>query len=73
MAGTVDDEEKELVDAAYDHCQKLRTEHSDKMKAVVEYLLKHETMSGSQFAACMEGRTIDETATTSLFEKLDEE
>jgi len=73
VAGTIDDEVKELVDKAYDQCCQILTDHSDKMKAVVEFLLKHETMSGSQFTACMEGRPIDETAVTSLFEKLDEE
>ena len=40
---------------------------------VVDYLMKHETMSGSQFAACMEGKPIDEYASTSLFDVIEDE
>ncbi len=73
VAGTIDDEVKLLIDKAYDHCKQILTDNKDKMKDVVEFLLKHETMSGAQFAACMEGKPIDENAHTSLFEILPEE
>ena len=72
FAGTIDDEVKQLVDRAYDHCRRLLTENQAEFDRVVEFLLKHETMSGAQFAACMEGKPIDETAQTSLFEDLTE-
>ena len=68
VAGTIDDEVKALIDKAYDHCKQILADNKDKMKDVVEFLLKHETMSGAQFTACMEGKPIDEKAATSLFE-----
>ena len=68
VAGTIDDEVKLLVDRAYDHCRKLLDENREKVGAVVEFLLKHENMTGSQFAACMEGREINENDTVSFFE-----
>ena len=72
FAGTIDDEVKQLVDRAYDHCRSLLTENKAEFDRVVEFLIKNETMTGSQFAACMEGKPIDETAQTSLFEVLTE-
>ena len=72
VAGTIDDEVKVLIDQAYDHCKRLLTENEEKLMAVVEHLMKHETMAGSQFAACMEGKPIDENASTSLFDVIEE-
>ena len=72
FAGTIDEEVKLLVDRAYDHCHKLLTENKEQFDRVVAFLLEHETMSGAQFAACMEGKPIDETAQASLFEVLTE-
>ncbi len=65
FAGTIDDEVKLLMDKAYAQCKQLLTEREDAFNRVVEFLLKHETMSGSQFAACMEDKTIDEDDTAS--------
>ena len=42
------------------------------MQEVVDYLMAHETMSGAQFTACMEGRPIDEQSATSLFDTIEE-
>ena len=39
-----------------------------KLMAVVDYLMEHETMTGEQFAACMEGKEIAESSTTALFD-----
>ena len=64
FAGTIDDEVKILMDRAYAQCKALLTEKEDAFNRVVEFLLKHETMSGAQFNACMEGNDIDETAPT---------
>jgi len=72
VAGTIDDEVKLLMDKAYAHCKQLLADNKEQMKDVVEFLLKHETMSGAQFAACMEGQPIDEQSTTSLFDITEE-
>ena len=71
VAGTIDDEVKSLIDRAYDHCKKILTDDGEKLQAVVDFLMTHETMSGAQFAACMEGDPIDEHATTSLFDVIE--
>ena len=69
VAGTIDDEVKVLVDRAYDHCAKLLKENEAKVMEVVEFLLAHETMTGAQFAACMENRPIPEIAgETAMFD-----
>ncbi len=68
VAGTIDDEVKALIDKAYDHCGSILRQNADRMKTVVEFLLKNETMTGKQFADCMEGRQIREAGETALFE-----
>jgi cell division protease FtsH len=68
FAGTIDDEVKLLMDQAYAQCKQILTENEAELNRVVEFLLKHETMSGTQFAACMENQPIDENAKTSLFD-----
>ena len=73
VAGTIDDEVKALMDRAYDHCAKLLKEHEDKLKEVVDFLMANESMSGKQFADCMEGREIGEAETMSMFYRGDEE
>ena len=72
VAGTIDDEVKALVDKAYDHCAKLLKENEAKVMEIVEFLLENETMSGAQFAACMEGSPIPtEKSETVFFENTD--
>ena len=68
FAGTIDEEVKILIDKAYKHCMDILKENEAKLLAVVDYLMEHETMSGEQFAACMEGKEIAESSTTSLFD-----
>ena len=68
VAGTIDDEVKALMDKAYDHCREILTRDADKMKKVVEFLLEKETMTGRQFADCMEGKEISEAQETTLFD-----
>ena len=46
-------------------------ENAEKLKAVAEFLLAHETMSRKQFEACMKGDVIPETA-ESFFEAAQE-
>ena len=73
VAGTMDDEVKQLIDKAYKHCADILTQNSDKLKQVVEFLLEHETMSGNQFVQCMEGKPIDTENAGSLFDGYNEE
>ena len=71
VAATIDDEVKILIDRAYAHCKELLQKDADKLHAVVDYLLEHETMSGEQFTACMEGREIGEGTDTAMFDGFD--
>ena len=66
-AATIDDEVKHLIDQAYTHCHHILEEHAEALNRVVDYLLEHESMSGEQFTACMEGREILEETDFSLF------
>ena len=66
VAGTIDDEVKALMDKAYDHCRQILRDNADKMKAVVDFLLEKEVMTGRQFADCMEGREIGEAEENAL-------
>ena len=68
VAGTIDEEVKNLIDRAYDQCAGILKANEAKLQAVVAYLLEHESMTGEQFAACMEGREITEASTTALFD-----
>ena len=72
-AGTIDDEVKILMDKAYRQCEQILLENRERLEAVVEFLLEHENMTGSQFADCMEGRAIDAEDQTSMFERISEE
>ncbi len=60
VAATIDDEVKAIIDRAYDHCAKILKENEDKVQAVTQFLLEHETMTASQFEACMKGEAIPE-------------
>ena len=68
VAATIDEEVRILIDKAYTHCKQILAENSEKLHAVVDFLLEHESMTGEQFAACMEGKEIAEHFTTSLFD-----
>ena len=73
VAATIDDEVKLLIDKAYDHCKQILSENSEKLQQIVAYLLEHESMTGEQFEACMEGKEIAESSTTSLFDGFEEQ
>ena len=68
VAGTIDDEVKAIIDRAYRECEGYLREDAQKLKQVVDFLLEQETMSGEQFARCMEGKPIGEAGDTSLFD-----
>ena len=72
VAGTIDDEVKTLIDKAYSHCEQILTRDAEKLKQVVKFLLEHETMTGKQFADCMEGRPIRTEGDTSLFDAFED-
>jgi cell division protease FtsH len=72
VAGSIDDEVKELIDRAYQHCVEILKTHGDKLQQVADYLLEHESMTGAQFTACMEGREIEaDESTITMFEGVD--
>ena len=73
VAGAIDEEVKNLIDKAYDHCRRILTEDGDKLKAVSDYLLENESITGEQFADLMEGRAMEEASTTAMFDGFQEE
>ena len=68
VAGAIDEEVKKLIDQAYAQCTDILKKDADKLLRVVDYLMEHETMTGEQFSACMEGKEIAEGSSTSLFD-----
>ena len=73
-AGVIDDEVKSLIDRAYEHCRQILKKDEEKLRAVVDFLMANESMTGKQFADCMEGREIQEnTSQTILFDSYTEE
>ena len=68
IAGTIDERVKLLMDKAYAQCEDILKKDADKLHTITDFLLKHEVMSGKQFRECMEGKPIDETADTNLFQ-----
>ena len=71
-AGKIDDEVRRIIDEAYADCEKLLREHDDRLEAVAQYLLAHETMSRTQFQACMMGEPIPEDESESIFDRFAE-
>ena len=71
-AASIDDQIKLLIDKAYEHCRKILTDNAERLQAVVDYLLANESMTGEQFAACMEGREIGDASQTSMFDGFEE-
>ena len=72
VAGTIDDEVKNLIDQAYQHCTEILTRDSEKLKQIVVFLMEHDTMSGAQFEQCMKGLPIEEDSSASLFDTFEE-
>ena len=71
-AGKIDDEVRRIVDQAYELCERLLREHDDRLEAVAQYLLEHQTMTRSQFTACMKGEVIPEAESESIFDRFAE-
>lgn len=56
------------MDSAYAHCVRLLRENGDRLNQVVDFLLAHESMTGEQFAACMEGQPIGDASDTPMLD-----
>ncbi len=52
-AAAIDAEIQRIIGECYAEAKQILSEHSDKLTFVAEYLLKHESMDGDQFAAAM--------------------
>ena len=55
VAGDIDDVVRDLMMRAYARCEQLLKENGDKLDAVTEYLLSHDTMDRPAFEAVMTG------------------
>ena len=73
VAATMDDEVKVLIDKAYAHCKQILEENADKLHEVVAFLLENESMTGAQFADCMEGKEVRADENVNLFDSFKEE
>ena len=51
VAAQIDSEVRALVSAAYDRCEDILRRQRDKLEAVAQYLLEHETMERDAFLA----------------------
>ena len=69
VAGEIDEETRTVIDEAYAACKTILEEHRDKLRAVADFLLAHDTMNRDQFEACMEGREIPAVSTSTLFDR----
>ena len=60
-AAAIDEEVRAIVEQAYTDAKKMLQDHIDRLHFVAQYLLKHESMDGDQFAAAMkDGATMEE-------------
>ena len=53
-AAEIDDEVRSIIKGAYARCEKILTEHIDKLHFIASFLLKNEFMDEEQFRAAME-------------------
>ena len=73
VAGTIDDEVKLLTDKAYAHCAQILKDNQAKLMEVVDFLLEHESMTGTQFDQCMNSLPIEGSSHTSMFDVCSQE
>jgi len=60
VAQEIDAEVRRIVSEAYEHARQVLMDNIEKLHAVAEALLEHETLDMEQFKAVMEGREIPE-------------
>ena len=73
VAGIIDDEVKVLIDRAYAQCKQILLDNEKKLNRIVDYLLEHESMSGAQFEALMEGKEVEQASAIPMFERFEED
>lgn len=73
VAGTIDDEVKNLIDRAYAQCEQILKRDADKLQTIVDFLLENETMTAKQFADCMAGNPITADEGGTLFDSFHQE
>ncbi|MBQ8213346.1 MAG: ATP-dependent zinc metalloprotease FtsH [Clostridia bacterium] len=59
-AASIDAEIQRIIGECYKDAESILSEHIDKLHFVAQYLLKHETMDGDQFAAAMKDGATEE-------------
>ena len=59
-AAAIDEEIQRIIGECYAEAKRLLSEHIDKLHFVAQYLLKHESMDGDQFAAAMKDGATEE-------------
>ena len=64
FASHIDGEVQEILTASYKKCQDILTEKLDKLQEVSDYLLDHDTMSGSEFQRIMDAPATPELPET---------
>ncbi|GIK19372.1 MAG: hypothetical protein AMXMBFR77_13390 [Phycisphaerales bacterium] len=65
-ARIIDDEVRRLVDEAYSDAERMLNENWDKVEAVAQALLKHETLSGDEVHRLMRGESLGRSTTADL-------
>ena len=68
-AATIDAEIQRIIGECYDEAKTILSEHIDKLHFVAQYLLKHESMDGDQFAAAMKDGATEEELNAIAAEK----
>ena len=71
-AGKIDEEVRLIIDRAYEQCERILKEHDDRLEAVAGFLLDHDTMTRTQFTACMKGEPIPDAESESIFDRFTE-
>ena len=59
-AALIDEQIKKIVDGAYADAKRILSENRSKLDFIVEFLLKYEVMDDKQFAAAMDGASMEE-------------
>ncbi|MBQ9773764.1 MAG: ATP-dependent zinc metalloprotease FtsH [Clostridia bacterium] len=59
-AADIDGEIQAIIGNAYEDAKRILNEHIDRLHFVAQYLLKHESMDGDQFAAAMQSDATEE-------------
>ena len=58
IAAQIDDEVKSIIERAYEKAEQILSDNADKVKIIAEFLLEKEKISGAEFNAIMEGKSI---------------